>query len=174
MIAPLVIIGMLIAGAWNTLRTYYPEGGEVCIQCTLSSLGKVLIREFEGYYPVPYKDSGGLLTIGYGHLIKKDEVFDKALSPGDAEALLEKDLIAPEKTVNTVKKRPLKVTQYDALVSFTYNVGDKAFEKSKLLEKVNKNENVDSEFTRWVFVNGKKITGLERRRAAEKNLYNFE
>lgn len=102
----------------------------------ISKAGIQLIKEFEGYSPIPYKDVAGLNTIGYGHLIKKGELFSRVTAE-QAEELLLKDLATAEKGVNTLIIVKLTQNQYDALVSFTYNVGVGALRDSTLRKYLN-------------------------------------
>lgn len=134
--------------------------------------GIALIKRFEGFSPVPYRDVGGLLTIGYGHLITKGESFT-TLSEAEAEMWLRRDVACAERSVLQLVGVTLSDGQFDALVSFTFNLGGGAFQRSTLRRKVNRgdHEEVPAELARWVYVNGSRINGLIRRRRAEAMLY---
>ncbi len=137
--------------------------------------GLKLIKSFEGFSSKIYLDSAGLQTIGYGHLILPHEKssFKNGLSISEAESLLKKDLAIAENAVAPLIKTPLNNNQFDSLVSFTFNVGGVALQRSTLRSKVNRQEHeqVPAEFLRWIYAGGRKIPGLIRRRAAEAELY---
>ena len=78
-----------------------------------------------------------------------------------------------ERAVLRLIKVPLTDGQFDALVSFTFNLGSGALQRSTLRRKVNREEHeeVPAEFLRWVWAGGRKLRGLVRRRAAESVLY---
>jgi lysozyme len=137
--------------------------------------GLRFIKGFEGFSSTIYLDAAGLQTIGYGHLILPHEKssFKNGLSELDAESLLKQDLAVAEKAVARLIKVPLNNCQFDALISFTFNVGAAALQRSTLRRKVNRQEHeqVPAEFLCWVYADGRKIPGLIRRRAAEAELY---
>jgi len=134
-----------------------------------------LIKEFEGFEPKIYLDAAGLPTIGYGHLIRKGEhkMFENGISESAAGALLAKDVWAAERAVLRLIKVPLTDSQFDALVSFTFNLGGGALQRSTLRRKVNREEHseVPEQLMRWVWAGGRKLRGLMRRREAEAALY---
>lgn len=143
--------------------------------CQLSDGGVAIIRTFEGYSPFVYKDSAGLDTIGYGHLITKNSPkFNIPLLPREADALLRKDTKIAVNAVNKAVTVPIKQHQADPLISFTFNVGGGAFAKSTLVKKINYNLHMETEkeFLRWNKAGGKPVTGLSNRRAAEAEIYN--
>lgn len=147
-----------------------------CVKtCQLSDSGYALIRTFEGYSPYIYKDSAGLDTIGYGHLILKGEAFKVPLLPADAQLLLERDAGAKIRDVNKAVHVPLNANQFSALVSFTFNVGSGALNSSTLLKRVNAelHSEVPAQLMRWVNAGGKRIQGLVNRRFAEGELYSL-
>lgn len=137
--------------------------------------GLELIKSFEGFSPVIYLDSAGLPTIGYGHLIKSNEkeLFKKRITKSEAEESLKADVIIAERAVLRLITAPLNDNQFDALVSFTFNLGAASLQRSSLRAKVNRieHEQVPLEFLRWVYANGRKVLGLVRRRIAEGELY---
>jgi lysozyme len=143
----------------------------------ISKKGIDLIKSFEGFEPKMYLDSAGLPTIGYGTLI--DEADEKCLLTATinevaAESLLINDVSKYEARIAPMIKVPLSQNQYDAIISFAYNVGTTALRKSTLLTKINIDPNdptIESEFTKWVFAGGKKIKGLMNRRLKEAELY---
>jgi len=137
--------------------------------------GLRLIKQFEGFEPEIYLDAAGLPTIGYGHLIHPGEhrMFQNGISESAAEALLAKDVWSAERAVLRLIKVPLTDSQFDALVSFTFNLGGGALQRSTLRCKVNREEHaeVPHEFMRWVWAGGRPLRGLIRRREAEAELY---
>jgi lysozyme len=137
--------------------------------------GLSLIKRFEGFSPSIYLDAAGLPTIGYGHLLRKGEaeMFRRGISHEAGIALLIKDVEAAERSVLRLITVPLTNGQFDALVSFTFNLGGGALQRSTLRRKVNREEHDDvpAEFLRWVWAGGKKLRGLVRRREAELLLY---
>src|SRR5690349_8309851 len=98
-----------------------------------SDAGIELIKRFEGFSPHIYKDIAGYPTIGYGHLVAADETFE-AVTPEQAGTLLRGDLAEAEEAIARHVTISLEQYQFDALVSFIYNVGSQAFEKSYLLK----------------------------------------
>lgn len=131
-----------------------------------------LIKRFEGFSPTAYLDSAGLSTIGYGHLIKAGEYFT-SIDENEAAALLAKDT---DTAVNAVKKLvsvPLTQNQYNALVSFVYNIGTGAFKDSTLLKKLNAGDYLGAaaEFMRWKYAGGQIVQGLVNRREQEKEVF---
>ncbi|WP_439271845.1 lysozyme [Pseudochrobactrum sp. HB0163] len=137
--------------------------------------GVDLIKRFEGFEPEIYLDAAGLPTIGYGHLLRpgEAEMFTGGISEAAGEALLIKDVGIAERAVLRLIKVSLTDGQFDALVSFTFNLGSGALQRSTLRRKVNREEHeeVPAEFMRWVWAGGRKLRGLVRRRAAESVLY---
>ena len=136
-----------------------------------SPKGIALIKEFEGLRLKAYQCPGGVWTIGYGHTagVKPGIVITKA----QAEEYLKADLIAFERYLNGLGLA-LNQNQFDALVSFIYNVGTGNFSNSTLLRKVRANPQDNSimdEFLRWVYSKGRVLPGLQRRRLAEMKLY---
>lgn len=137
-----------------------------------SQKGIDLIKEFEGTVLKVYKDAVGLPTIGIGHLIKKGEVFT-TLTQQQAEELLAKDLKQFEEGVSTSVKVALTQNQFDALVSFAFNLGIGNLNSSTLLKKLNVGDiqGAADQFPRWNKAGGKTLAGLTRRRLAEKELF---
>ncbi len=137
--------------------------------------GLNLIKHFEGFEPEIYLDVAGLPTIGYGHLIRKGEhkMFENGISEEEAEALLADDVQVAERAVLRLINVPLTDNQFNALVSFTFNLGSGALQRSTLRRKVNREDHaeVPAEFSRWVWAGGRKLKGLIRRRKAEAALY---
>lgn len=141
----------------------------------ITKQGIDLIKRFEGFEPEIYLDAAGLPTIGYGHLLRpgEDKMFAGGISEAAGEALLIKDVGIAERAVIRLICVPLTDGQFDALVSFTFNLGSGALQRSTLRRKVNREEHeeVPAEFMRWVWAGGRKLRGLVRRRKAEANFY---
>lgn len=137
-----------------------------------SQAGIALIKEHEGYRNEVYKDSAGYDTIGYGHLVKSGERFTR-ITPQEGEALLRDDLVEAEGAVSRLVKTTLTQHEFDALVSFVFNLGGGSLAKSTMLKLLNKGMHYAAaqEFTKWVFAGGKKLRGLIKRREAEKQLF---
>jgi len=138
--------------------------------------GLELIKYFEQFYPVRYRCPAGLWTIGFGHVILPGEVFDEPINPYFGFDLLRKDLVLAERSVLRLIRVPLQDGQFDALVSFTFNVGGSALQRSTLRHLVNREDEVEvvaSEFMKWVWAGGRKLKGLIRRRRAEAGLYRY-
>ncbi len=112
-----------------------------------------LIRRFEGLSLEPYRDAAGVLTIGYGRLIRPGEEFAEANTEEEAIELLRRDLVVAERAVLRLIRVPLTDGQFDALASFTFNLGSGALQRSTLRRKVNREEHteVPAEFMRWVW-----------------------
>lgn len=141
----------------------------------ITKQGIDLIKRFEGFEPEIYLDAAGLPTIGYGHLLRpgEAEMFAGGISEAAGEALLIKDVAIAERAVLRLIKVPLTDGQFDALVSFTFNLGNGALQRSTLRRKVNREEHdeVPAEFIRWVWAGGRKLRGLVRRREVEAKTY---
>ncbi len=131
-----------------------------------------LIRHFEGFRSKPYLCPANYLTIGVGHLITESEKFDE-ITEEEGDELLRKDLTKSEGSVLRLLTVPLEDNQYDALVSFVFNLGGGALQRSALRRKVNRGEHGDvpDEFRKWIFAGGRKLKGLVRRRETEAILY---
>ncbi|MVZ65046.1 glycoside hydrolase family protein [Sphingobacterium sp. DK4209] len=141
--------------------------------------GIALIKSFEGFYSKPYKDPIGIPTIGYGFTYylpdrRKVTMQDRPLTEHQATCMLQEILKGYESDVLRLVKKSLTQNQFDALVSFTFNLGGANLSKSTLLRKVNANPNdptIASEFVKWNKAGGKVLNGLTRRRKAEAELY---
>ena len=134
-----------------------------------------LVKRFEGFSPTRYLCSGGKLTIGYGHVITKAHIkdFEKPITEQRARQILMMDMTYAAQAVDRLVKVPLTQNQFDALVSFVFNVGDGAFAASTLLRLLNKGRYQEAavEFMRWIHAGGKRLDGLIRRRRAEQELF---
>lgn len=133
--------------------------------------GLELIKQFEGLRLEAYLCPAGVWTIGYGHTA--------GVSAGDiitseqADSYLRQDLAGAEKAVNHAVSVAINQNQFDALVSFTFNLGAGNFQKSTLLKKMNSGDyqGAADQFLVWVKAGGKKLSGLVARRQAERALF---
>jgi lysozyme len=137
-----------------------------------------MIKSFEGFRGTPYKCPAGIPTIGYGATFypngKKVTMTDAAITEEQATELLAHMLVSFEKYVDSYCVDTITQNQFDALVSFAYNLGPANLKASTLLKKVNANssdESIRLEFLKWVKAGGKTLKGLVRRREAEADLY---
>ena len=133
--------------------------------------GLDLIKQFEGLRLKAYKCPAGVWTIGYGHT--KTAKPNLVITEAEATKLLIKDLAWVEAAVNNHVTVYLSQSQYDALCSFTYNVGATALKRSTLVHLLNAGdyEGAERQFKRWNKVSGKALKGLTRRRKAEEALF---
>lgn len=137
-----------------------------------SSIGRKLIQSFEGYRGEAYLCPAGVWTIGYGHTANVRQ--GDTVTRQQADILLQEDLKWAEDTVNS-QNLNLSQLQFDALVSFVYNVGAGNFRNSTLLKYLKQDTlprtTLESEWKKWKFANKQELKGLARRRAAEWSLY---
>ncbi len=131
-----------------------------------------LIKYFEGVKLTAYLCPAQVWTIGVGHT-GPDVIAGQTITMPEAMALLSRDLVRFEDGVNALVKVPLKQHQFDALVSFAFNLGAGALRTSTLLKLVNKglHAEVPTQFMRWDKAGGRRLLGLARRRKAEAMLY---
>lgn len=129
----------------------------------------------EGLRLEAYKDSAGLLTIGYGHLVTKHDPpqYHKKITLQEAEQQLVKDLAVAENCVNHSVHIILNQNEYDSLVDFVFNIGTSAFTSSTMLRKLNVGDRpgASEEFKRWIRAGNKVVVGLILRRKREKELF---
>ena len=138
----------------------------------ISENGINLIKRFEGCRLKAYRCPAGVLTIGYGHT-GSDVSNGMVISQEKAENMLKMDLAVHCNNVTKLVKVPLNQNQFDALVSFEYNVGYGALSTSTLLRLLNQGKYTEAskQFERWVYAGDKPLEGLKRRRKAEKELF---
>lgn len=141
----------------------------------LSERGEDLIIKYEGFSARPYICPAGKLTIGHGHVILpgEEERYVRGITRAEAETLLEMDALRASSAVTRLTKVPLAQGQFDALVSFIFNLGSGAYQRSTLRQKLNRGEYEDAagEFKKWVYSRGRKLPGLIKRRNEEKSLF---
>lgn len=138
----------------------------------ISQNGIELIKKFEGCRLEAYKCPAGILTIGYGHTGSEVRLGQK-ITQEQAEKYLKQDITIHSNNVSRLVKAPLNQNQFDALVSFEYNVGYGNFASSTMLKLLNQKKYTEAaaQFGRWVYANKKILQGLVKRRAAEKELF---
>ena len=136
-----------------------------------SEKGLNLIKKYEGLRLKAYKCPAGKLTIGYGHTnnVRPDDVITEA----QAVELLLRDVLDCEGVINRLVMKTLNQGQFDACISFIFNLGAGNFQRSTLLRKINQGDfaGASREFSRWIYSNGKILNGLKKRREEEKQLF---
>lgn len=144
----------------------------------ISQKGIDAIKEYEGCELTAYKDGGGVWTIGVGST--KDVQPGLVITIQEAEERLKWDLAEAERAVNMYVKVPITQSEYDALASFTFNLGVGALSGSTLLRLLNSNANrtaVGDQFLRWCKDQNPKtgktevVPGLLRRREKERAMF---
>ncbi len=137
-----------------------------------------LIKKFEGFRSESYQDSVGVWTVGYGSTMWPD---GNKVQSGQKMTMLEAEKVMAweldrkgKVIISALPTTIINQNQYDALLSFAYNLGVGALLKSTLFKKLKLNPNDESiraEFMRWVNAGGKTLKGLKKRRKAEADLY---
>ncbi|NMA65369.1 MAG: lysozyme [Clostridiaceae bacterium] len=136
-----------------------------------SQNGINFIKRHEGLRLKAYQDVAGVWTIGYGSTggVREGDTINEV----QAETLLSEDLRTAEREVNRHKLN-INQNQFDALVSFAFNIGTGAFRNSTLLKRIKIDVNhpdIPNQFNRWIYGGGKVLPGLVRRRNEEAKLY---
>lgn len=141
----------------------------------LSKQGLNFLANQEGFRSQAYICPAGKLTIGFGHIVTPQEKakFANGITRVEAQQLLEGDIQRYVVAVNKLITHPLSQSQFDALVSFTYNVGITALTGSTLRRRLNEGKVAEAanEFGKWVNGDGKRLPGLVKRRFLEKQMY---
>ena len=146
----------------------------------ISNHGLKFIADHEGMILHLYNDPANHATIGVGHLVhhgpingSEPEEFKRGITKERAMEILRSDVTTAENTVNKLVKVPLNQNQFDALVSFVFNIGETQFASSTLLSELNQRDynSVPSQLNRWVHGSGKKLPGLINRRRDEGDLF---
>ena len=136
-----------------------------------------IIKSSESCELEAYRCPAGKWTIGYGHTGKvngKKITEGMTITPKEAEKYLQEDINEAARIVKKYVKVYLNQRQFDALVSFVFNLGEENFKTSTLLEKINDGKNakeIGLELLRWVHSNGKVLEGLKTRRKIEYTIY---
>ena len=138
---------------------------------SFSDAGIDHLKKWEGVELEAYQDTGNVWTIGVGHTRGVTE--GMVISEDKAESLLRQDIGWAEAVVDRYVKVPLTQPQYDTLVSFAFNIGERQFKTSTLLRKLNAGnyDAVPNQLLRWVYDEGEYIQGLKNRRVAEAALW---
>lgn len=143
----------------------------------LSPRGLAFLERWEGFSAESYADSAGYHTIGYGHKLLVGEFYPQGITREQAAQLLREDVEIAERTILRLVTVKLNQAQFDALVSFTFNLGGSAFARSTLLRSLNAGDysRAANEFLRWSNIRreGELVSspGLAARRAAERALF---
>lgn len=137
----------------------------------ISQEGLSLIKKFEGCELEAYKCAAGVWTIGYGSTKGVNE--GDTITQNEADELLLEEMHEYEGYINDMVTSDLKQYEFDALVSWVFNLGPSNLSSSTLLQKLNNkdNEDVPNQIKRWNKAGGKVLQGLVRRREAEALLY---
>jgi lysozyme len=140
----------------------------------VDAAGRAFLTKEEGEVLHEYLDSGGKPTIGVGHLLTKYTP-GRTITHEQSQQQLTADLARFEAAVNRLVTRPINQHQFNALVSFAFNLGDGALQRSSLLRLVNAGSTdagaITAAFKLWQNVNGKPDAGIKARRGREAALY---
>ena len=130
-----------------------------------------LLMELEGFRKEAYRCPAGVLTIGYGHT--ECVVEEMLITQSDAETLLKQDILDFAKGLNKILPCRVNKNQFQALISFVYNIGISAFVRSTCYKRIREqNFNIiPNELRRWVFADGIRLNGLANRREKEAMLW---
>jgi lysozyme len=140
----------------------------LAIFLSLSAVGAAGIVAHEGMRKVAYVDPVGVVTVCAGHT--KTAKLGQTKTDAECAALLQADAQYAGVAVKRLVKVPVTQRQYDALVSFVFNVGESNFATSSLLKKINASDcwGAGREFIRWTYAGGKQLAGLVKRRDDER------
>ena len=138
----------------------------------ISIAGIALIKKFEGFSANVYVDLAGFRTIGYGHKLRADENLT-TITEEEAEEILQRDIAVVEGQVRRLVKVPTTQGQFDALVSFVFNLGASRLASSTLLRDLNagKTDEAGAQLLEWDHAGGREVPGLKARREAERQLW---
>lgn len=142
-----------------------------------STQGVELIKHYEGLRLRPYLCPAGIPTIGYGSTSypdgRKVTLVDRPLTEDEADALLASTLVPFETAVGRMVTAEITQRMFDALVSFSFNLGSQALKGSTLLKKLNQGDKAGAanEFQKWVYASGAVLPGLVKRRESERKLF---
>lgn len=156
----------------------------------LSEQGLTSIKQWENLELQMYLDPVGLPTIGYGHLLTRSELSSgkvliggvnvrwcNGLTEEQVNLLLAQDTeeaqAAIRKYIDPEIMQNMNQAQYDALVSFVFNVGSGAFRSSTLLKRIRAGDfdDVPAQLSRWIFAKGERLSGLVNRREHEADIW---
>lgn len=137
----------------------------------VSQKGIDLIKRFEGCKLYAYRDAVGVLTIGYG--TTKGVKAGMSITQEQAESFLKRDIVPLEKVLNSMNIN-FTQGQYDALISFQYNLGAANFKSSTMYKKIIARASdieITDQMVKWYNAGGKPLLGLKKRRIAEANMF---
>lgn len=143
-----------------------------------SQTGLDLIKRYEGVRRKPYKCPAGLWTVGVGHLIgdglSLPDSWNRTLEVAEIDALLAKDVTRFERGVARYVSARLTQGMFDALVSFSFNLGLGTLQRSTLRQKINRGDKDGAiqSLLKYNKAAGKVLKGLDLRRKAEAQLFN--
>lgn len=142
----------------------------------LGSSGKALLESLEGRRHTAYQDSAGLWTIGIGHLIRPEESWMRSatLTDEQVDELFTQDIAGAEASVAKLFPGITRQNQFDALVSFTYNLGESQVRNGSLDDLINTGapaEDISAKWMQYVYAGGRVVPGLMKRRMRELALY---
>lgn len=138
---------------------------------TISSKGIELIKKFEGCKLQTYLCPAGIPTIGYGHT--KGVKMGQKITQEQADNFLREDIAPAEHILNAISIN-FRQEQFDALVSWIFNLGTGNFVNSTMAKKIHMDapdEEITDQLVRWVNSNKKPLVGLKKRRIAEANMF---
>ena len=138
---------------------------------TTSNKGIDLIKEFEGCKLFAYRDSVGVPTIGYGHT--SGVKMGMSITQKQAEDFLREDIKPVERLLNSMGINYTQ-NQFDALVSWGFNLGASNFNSSTMNKKIMAKASdleITDQLVKWFYAGGKPLLGLKRRRVAEANMF---
>ena len=138
---------------------------------TASRLGLQLIKDFEGLRLAAYRCPAGIPTIGWGHI--KGVKMGQVITEEQAEDYLVEDISPLERHLNKLGIN-FRQEQFDALVSWLFNLGIGNFKKSNLLKRIQADatdEAIAAEFIKWIYAGNTHLAGLKKRRVAEANMF---
>jgi lysozyme len=142
----------------------------------ISNEGLQLIRKYEGYKSTPYRCAAGKITVGYGHVIgnglQLPDEWNRTFSLGEIDELLRTDLVRFEQGVSRYCTVYLTQSQFDAIVSFSFNLGLGVLQRSTFRRKLNRGDKeAGRSLLRYNMAGGKVLNGLTKRRNDEYKLF---
>lgn len=138
---------------------------------TISTAGLNLIKQYEGCKLYAYRDAVGIPTIGYGHT--KGVKMGQAITQQQADKFLREDCADAERALNKLGIN-FRQEQFDALVSWVFNLGVMRLADSTMLKRIKANEAdeaITDELVKWKKAGGVVLLGLMRRRCSEANMF---
>lgn len=161
------------------MTTLGTKTGKLAIPTYMKPSKKALdiIKKWESMRLNAYLDPIGIPTIGYGTIKYENGAkvkMGEKVTQKRADELLDFEAGKKAREINKLLKKELNQNQYDAILSFSYNVGTGALGKSTLLKKINVSPcdpTIKGEFMKWIYAGGQKFSGLENRRKEEAALY---